>query len=431
MPTQLIGRICRFYTSHLWLCLGLLAALNMLIVFAGAHRHSFIPDEDAYEMLATSLAQHGTYALPVEAFHESANSPNTYYAPGWPFVLAVGYFVLHAETGFYLVAACFWGIMPILLHWLSRELQLPATAELALLLWCTTNPFFLFYHLHLMTEVLAIPLLTLTLIVGVKLLNSRTWKVAVLLGIVSAADHLTRTALLLPVIAIWCTYIWVEKRSIAAAARLVILFGLTHLLLIFPWLLRMDRVGGQATLATERKMGSNLYVYNYPGVSNPYHISPGESIQFPDGLEKLTPAQRDALLSKLAVQFIRSHPQLYLQNCARRLYYLLSPVPNFYEAGALRTAAMAAASVIYVLGPFVFAVIGVFRRRRTLNAAQGMLVLSIVFWYVFHVAVHASVRQRLPSDVTLAVLAASLVWGAQKLHAAPGTRTAASAPVQG
>jgi hypothetical protein len=60
-----------------------------------------------------------------------------------------------------------------------------------------------------------------------------------------------------------------------------------------------------------------------------------------------------------------------------------------------------------------------FTRRRQLSFDARLLLLTLLIWYAFHIFVHASVRQRVPSDV-LAALLALVVWFAPKSQTAAG-----------
>ncbi len=382
--------------------LVLLAVFHFSIGFLPRHRQ-FIPDEDAYYHLAQNVIDKGVYALDVGSFHQHAGAPNTYYAPAWPGILAAGYALLHTDTAFWLVSGIAWTLAMLALSWLSKALNLSPFLTAATLLWFTLNPFLVYYHLHLMTETLAVLLMSAMLACGILMIEKSDWKLALLLGVLSGAGFLTRTALILVPAAIWAVAFVRSLRP--RAVMLFVTFAVGFLALASPWLWRMHSVGAGFT-ASELKMGQNLYLYNYTEVGNPYNLRPGEGVPFPDGLEDMQPLERDRLLTRLGIQTILKRPARYALNCLRRLYYLISPVPNFSSGGRLSSLAMTCATIVFLYVPWVLLAFALWRRP-SLDWKQSTLLLLLVLWFLAHITIHASVRQRLPSDLVGAVLCAS------------------------
>jgi hypothetical protein len=177
---------------------------------------------------------------------------------------------------------------------------------------------------------------------------------------------------------------------------------LVHLAVIGPWLARMAAVGGSPT-GTELKLGHNLYTYCGATGGDGYQMDV-RPVPYPPRLEEMTPADRDRLLTRLALTAIGEHPGEYLRMCGDRAYYLFSPVPSFVQASPLRIGGVAAASILFFYFPLLAAVVGLIVRRPW-GEARRLLVVALVGWYVFHIALHASIRQRIPSDSLVAVLA--------------------------
>jgi len=122
--------------------LGRLSALAWAVVL-GWHMalpltlsrwHSIIPDEDAYIMLATRVLTIGSYSLDVPIFHHAAGAPNTYFGPGWPFFMAVGY-AAAGTMGIWLMLGLAWCLAAVGLDRLGRELQLGIAARWILQGW--------------------------------------------------------------------------------------------------------------------------------------------------------------------------------------------------------------------------------------------------------------------------------------------------------
>jgi hypothetical protein len=254
-----------------------------------------------------------------------------------------------------------------------------------------------------MTEPLTLALGAGLLATGIEWVERPQWRTLVALGVLSGLAHLTRTALLLPVLSIglvaMATIPW---RRLLPMALVFVLF---HAAVISPWLLRMERIGAGGR-STELKLGINMFIYNNTLVNNPYRLGPGESHHEPPDLDEMTPASRDSRLLRLGVRSILLRPDLYLRNCLRRAGYLLSPWPNFTTPSPLKTAVLLLTTVIYL-----YAFWGLFLRTLWLGIpmtkGRWVVLLALGLWYAFHILLHASVRQRLPSDVWVAALALS------------------------
>jgi len=389
------------HPRSLW---SLVLAFHLLLAFPFIKTHRDIPDEDAYQSLARNLVDHHGYFLDAPSFHQLARSPNTYYAPAWPMVLAGGYAVARGPVGFWIVSGIIWCVSLSLIWRLGVSLGWTTAGLWLIIAWFSVNPFFLYYHLHLMTETLAIAVGTAILVCGVRFVKQPSLRLACVLGLLSGAGHLTRTALLLPVMAIWGVALFTfpfRKSALCLIACLV-----AHLAVVGPWLVRMHSV--QAGLgATEVKLGHNLFLYNYPGVDNPYELRAGERIDFPPGLEQMTPAGRDALLTRYAITGIMQHPRKYLRNCLRRAFYFFSPVPNFYASSLATKAGTACSTLVSLILPWAI-IAWLLTKRMSITRGEAVLLISILLWYTFHILMHASIRQRLPSDLWVAMLAVSL-----------------------
>ena len=97
----------------------------------------------------------------------------------------------------------------------------------------------------------------------------------------------------------------------------------------------------------------------------------------------------------------------YLHNCLRRVWYLFSPVPNFYSASRSVKLAMVCSTTLFFYLPWAIIGVLIFRGAR-LTASESLLMTSVLLWYAFHIFMHASIRQRLPSDLWVAALALSM-----------------------
>jgi len=397
--------LARFFSRREALAFAALLSFHLLLPVALARWSVQIPDEDVYTGLAKNIATLGRFVLDFGAFHHAAFTPYTYVAPGWPAWLALGYLV-GGVAGMWIMLGLAWCLALILAELLARVLKLTRAARWGLLGWLTTNPLLLYYHSHEMTEAMALALGLGLVALGIAWLERPTWRTLLLLAIVSGLGRLTRSALVIPVAAIAIVAI-ATVRPWSRLLRMGLVFVVVQTAVVAPWLVRMHEVGAGMT-STELKLGVNLFIYNNVHVDNPYNVRPDESFQEPAGLDDMTPAARDKLLTRLGIEGIAQQPSKYIRNCARRVGYLLSPLPNFSESGKLKAIALALTTLIYLYG--FWAAFGIAEGLGAgLSRAEWVLLLSVVFWYAFHIAFHASVRQRIPSDPWIAALALA-VW---------------------
>ena len=383
----------------------LVFSVHAVTVIAFPANPTPVSGEGVYINLAKNLVQHGSYRLDYGAFWHASGQPYTYVAPGWPFLLSIGYAVA-GLTGCWVIMWLVWCLNSVLADRLASTLGLTNQWRWAFVGWVTLNPLFLFYHGHLMTESAVIGLNLALTANGIRLVESpTTWRV-ILFAAVAAAAHLTRTQAMLPVIAVWLvaavTIPW--RRMIP----LFLLFAVLHVGLLFPWLWRMDHVGG-SQFSTELKLGINLYQYSGTHVDDPYAPDTGSTLPagvetLPAGVEMMTPRERNRVLTHEALKQIVREPDKYLKKCLSRSFYLFSPVPNFYQVGRLQYLAILGSSLAFYHAFFVAAVVGLIRRRPW-SAGVWLMVVALGVWYAFHIMINASIRERLPSDIWIAALA--------------------------
>lgn len=378
---------------------------HLIVTYGLTSNHQYIPDESGFRELAINIATRGSYHTDGPCFFHPAGSPNTYHAPGWPGLLAMGFYVTKSEWSFWVILGLVWALNSYLIYLLGSVLKLAPAGSWLLVIWLTLNPLYLYYHGHLMTESLTISFCLALSILGIKFISYQRPKELLLLAIVSAAAHLVRTQLLTPIIAIWVVAMF--SVPFPKMLRYFFIFALIHLALISPWLWRMNQVQGGFT-SVELKAGWNLYHYS-GSKTDAYSPEGAGKNDAPDGVELLTPKERNAKFLGLAITEITQNPATYLEVCLRRLGFLLSPVPNFTEASALKRLVIALSNFLffYLFGGLIVWQ-AVYKKRITRE--QYILLSCLILWYVFHVLINASIRLRLPSDVWCAALAISM-WG--------------------
>jgi len=387
---------CRRLDAVAWLFVFAVHAVTVTVL---ASKHSLISCEDAYINLAENLVKHGSFHLDFPSYWHASGQLYTHFAPGWPFLLAIGYAVA-GLTGCWVMMWLVWCVNSVLAYGLAVTLGLAERWRWALVGWVTLNPLFLFYHGHLMTESAVIGYILALTALGIRLVESPTvWRVT-LFAAVAAAAHITRSQTMLAVIAVWLVgAVTIRWRRLIP---LVLLFAVVHIWLLSPWLWRMNRVAG-TPFSTELKLGINLYMFSGTDVADPYGPGGGD-FPLPAGIERMTPQERNSVFIKEALKHIISRKKEYINRCLSRSFYLFSPVPNFYKTNRLQYFAILAASLAFFHTFLLAAVVGLIRRRPRSSGAW-VLVAALGIWFAFHIMINASIRNRLPSDVWVAALA--------------------------
>src|SRR5262249_5894767 len=123
----------------------LVFAFHLAVPLVLSKYHTDIPDEGSYINLAENLARQESFHLDKAAYWHAPGQPFTHFAPGWPFLLAVGY-KLAGPSGMWLVLGLVWCLNSVLVYALGRELGLAVRWRWALVAWLSLNPLYLFYH---------------------------------------------------------------------------------------------------------------------------------------------------------------------------------------------------------------------------------------------------------------------------------------------
>lgn len=114
---------------------------------------------------------------------------------------------------------------------------------------------------------------------------------------------------------------------------------------------------------------------------------------------------RQHAFSKAATDYIKAHPDIFLQNAARKFVRFWNVVPNAAEFSGWTYAAISLASFGPVL---LLAIVGVLRGWRSWRQLTPILFIIGYFTVVHSIAI-ASLRYRLPLEPLLIALAAGLV----------------------
>ncbi len=376
-----------------------LALVHLVLPWALRDRMPEVPDESAYRGLARNIVDKHSYHLDFPSIEDRAGVPNTHYGPGWPGILALGYLVTGNENGFWVILSLVWLANLFLMGAFAKQMGLGRPQTAALVVWLTAYPTLLFYHGHLMTESVCITLSLLLLLSAFRFAKTEQVRWLVAFGLLSGISQLVRTQLLLIPIAFFI--LLCRRVRFRQWLSYGLLFILVHGLVISPWLLRMRQLGSHG-IATELKLGFNLYKFNSSTVDNPYR----QNVVIPPEVAALPPDVRDKRLTRMTLYEVLSDPMHYLKLCFFRMGYLFSPVANFSKVSFLQNLLLFLTTVFFIYVPLAWIGLNLWRKSR-MDFFQQNLVLILALWYLFHFAVNASIRNRLPSDYLLATLALS------------------------
>ena len=110
----------------------LVFSVHAVTVIAFPANPTPVSGEGVYINLAKNLVQHGSYHLDFGAFWHAPGQPYTYVAPGWPFLLSIGYAVA-GLTGCWVIMWLVWCLNSVLADRLASTLGLTNQWRWALL----------------------------------------------------------------------------------------------------------------------------------------------------------------------------------------------------------------------------------------------------------------------------------------------------------
>lgn len=339
-----------------------------------------------------------------------ADVVHAYRAPGYPLLVAACAGNVRAIRALQAVLDTSAVLATFLLarRWLDAGASLVAAGIVAV------NPFLIYFAALVLSETLFVSMLVwgMAMITTPRQASARWWLGAVML----AASVLVRpSALLLPVcLAISAA---IANRGAGPATRWAPPVGATMLLLIgtmlLPWAYRNYRVLGTWIWTT-----TNTGITMYDGF-NP-DARGGSDQRFVASMPQLramTEVQRSNYLQELARQYISQNRRHSVLLGLVKIARTWSPVPLSDEYGGNARYVAAAAAYMIPFGLLCF--LGLFFGSPP-TAAKVFLLLPAIYFTVAHAASVGSLRYRIPADVPMAVLAASM----QFRKSAPGASPA-------
>jgi 4-amino-4-deoxy-L-arabinose transferase-like glycosyltransferase len=339
--------------------------------------------------------------------------PNSFFEPFYP-LLAAGMYLLFGDNFF------FWRMVHVILGTLlvyfiydigKHAFKDWRVATLAAF-WVAIYPHALFYTWVLMSEPLLLVLLAASFWAYFRLLDDPSLRWAILMGVLFAAFVLTRSFLLafFPVMLVFVViFIKSPKRWLFAGSAL-----LAFVLTMSPWIIRNYNLQGRFVLLSTRG-GYNLWMRN-----NPYFIEDelkAMGVEFPPekldnlkyreyilGYPEFTPDQgeleRNAVLTREGIKFIRANPGFFLQLCWNRFKWTIG-----WRSIGLKGPLLNGISLLFY-GPVLLGfIISLFIGWKRLEVTLPLW--SVVGYFIlFYSLTHAGLRYRLPVDPLMMLLAA-------------------------
>lgn len=265
-------------------------------------------------------------------------------------------------------------------------------------------PFFLFYQGLLLSETLFNTLL-LAGLAGLYAWRERGAQLDAMFGIALtffAAATLTKATLTILPPLLFAIAVWTAGASLKRTLIIMSTASCLYAALLSPWSIRNKMVLG-ALVPLTTSNAQNLYLGNNP--NNPQAGIDWSRDVEPDIAARIfaipNEIERQRAFSERAIDYIKTHPGLFLEGMGKKFVRFWSAIPNTEEFRGI----YAWISAISFGPVLVFAIAGVLRQWRSWQQLAP-LVCVIGYFTVIHIITIASLRYRLPIEPLLIILAA-------------------------
>jgi 4-amino-4-deoxy-L-arabinose transferase-like glycosyltransferase len=387
-------------------CFAVGTLLRILwVLLYPATQHS---DQAAYFGLARSLVENHSYGI--------SNGGLAYWPPGYPFFLAIWFFMFGFKSWVPLAAnIALFGASLSVVGGLARRIGGRAAGHLSLF-------FLVFWPTMIMSaglaskELLVLFLLCLTLLVFSKAqeesLVGKGLLLAALAGLLLGFASLTQPSLtLFPSVLIGYEWFLADKvwRSLSRLA----IVAVALCLVILPWTLRNHRVLG-AWVAISTNGGDVFYRANNPLATGGYTQAGAQN------LEGLDEVQRGKVGFSLGKQWIRAHPARFLALAVRKqILFLGDDAQGAFETlkrglgiGGIRYFAWKGISNLYwwCLWIVILLALSIYwNRSLSRNALLATVMLAILYLYSIHSVFESGAKYHEPLMGLFAVLAGQVL----------------------
>jgi 4-amino-4-deoxy-L-arabinose transferase-like glycosyltransferase len=282
-------------------------------------------------------------------------------------------------------------------RWLSVNKSILAAGVIAV------NPYLVYFSALVLSETLFTALLVWGMALLVRGQRAWTWWAGAVLLALSVPVR--PSAILLPVaLAVSATvvnrgrggpYNWRWSPPVGATILIVIA------VFLLPWAYRNSRVLGR-WIWTTTNTGITLYDGFNPDARGG---SDQRFVQTMPQLRTMNEVERSEYLRERAIQYIRRHPARAAMLAAAKIIRTWSPIPLSDEYGGKRT--YVAAALAYMI-PFMLMILYGLWFGSPPTSAKVYLLIPAIYFTVAHAISVGSLRYRIPADVPMAVIAASM-----------------------
>jgi len=339
--------------------------------------------------------------------------PTSMFEPLYPLFSAGAYFMFGDRFLWHrLILAVISSLTCLLSYTIGRRLFNEAAGRIAGLI-CALYPYFIFYTVFLMSETFTIFFLALTVYCFIRLRDEPGIKYAVLFGLGMGLTFLTRS-IILGLIPFFLLYLLLYQKRLLIPSLVSIL---TFIVVLSPWVYRNYKLQGEFVLLSTRG-GYNIWMRNNPffyddelkalGITVPQHLLDNikykEYLDFPVFTAEQNEAERNRILTREGIKFIRANPQLYAYLCWERFKTIIG------FQGALTQGLMYVIVGILTFGVILpSALIALIINLRVWPHTLPLIIIFVYFVGV-HTLTHDGIRYRLPADPYIIILAAYLYW---------------------
>lgn len=364
------------------------------------HRPRYEPiaeDETAYDALAQSILRGEGYTMPRGWVITRPHEPTAYGGAAYPLFVAIIYgatgqaFPAVVVVQLILSVGAVWALWGIGHAVGGREAARGAGWLGAL------HPGLAMAPSLLMTEALAIPIVTFMVWLAIRWTDRPGVRGAAGLGALAGVGFLVRSPLGFMCVATLAAaaVVVARGRGRAAAIRPVLVGAATLVLVITPWAVRNGIQYG-AFVPTDTKSGVNLWMYNRPPGSEGWAAT-----------DTLNEAQVDRLYRRRALANIAAHPGGFARTTAMRAVRYWWPVPRRIPT-LVHGVGVAGYALVTVLGGVGLAVL---LRRLPDFGAAWMVVAPVLVGWVLMAITATGLRHRLTAEPLL-VVCAVVGWSA-------------------
>ncbi len=266
-------------------------------------------------------------------------------------------------------------------------------------------PHLVYYTGIVSTETMYIFLQILALWLWTRWLTAPGARSAVLFGIAAALAFLTRSSML-PVAFVAVSVASVARRNVLKTLPITLL---GFVLACSPWVVRNGIELGEFRLLPT-KSGLNLWMQNHPDLQQLQLTRIGMPISdqifeelkcrelelFPAFPDSVGEVERNQILTKQAMSYIRCNPRYFAYMCWTRLSWYMKLIGTTIRGGQ---------GIIDVVGAVSFALLLTFGAIGSWLGRRSPIILAMLAIYIayllMHTLFHGGIRYRIPADTLL------------------------------